>query len=223
MSTYTPESRPSRWDAAKRVLLYIAAIAIVIWLFNIATQARSLAQSNAETVNVPIFQVAMVPGGPQRFNDEFEKALEARAEQGGEEAENLALEPADYLWMTLVVRNIGVESARDLEVELNTTAPIQQVFFAGPGWSNESAIEHEPGANSAALTFESLVRDDEAFIFIAMNPNAYEMPYTEEAHRMRARDFELYFERVHVDSDLAEALLYGNGYVAPEAEEGQSF
>src|SRR5690606_26985070 len=112
MSTYTPESRPSRWDAAKRVLLYIAAIAIVIWLFNIATQARSLAQSNAETVNVPIFQVAMVPGGPQRFNDEFEKALEARAEQGGEEAENLALEPADYLWMTLVVRNIGVESAR---------------------------------------------------------------------------------------------------------------
>lgn len=219
MSSYSAESGSSRWDSVKRVLLYVAVIAIAIWLFNIAMDARSLAQSNAETVNVPIFELAMVPGGPERFVDEFEDALEARAEQGAEEAEVAAIEPADYLWMTLVVRNIGQENADELELVLDTTAPIQQLLFAAPGWDNVSEIEYEVGTRTATIGFESLVRDDEAFIFIAMTPNAFEAPYTDQAHRMWARDFELYFERVHVDSDLAEALLFGSGYIAPEQEE----
>lgn len=55
-----------------------------------------------------------------------------------------------------------------------------------------------------------------------MNPQAFDRPYTDESHRMWARNFELYFERVHVESDLAETLLYGHGYVTPAEETEQS-
>lgn len=39
---------------------------------------------------------------------------------------------------------------------------------------------------------------------------------------MWARNFEIYFEKARVESDLAEALLYGHGYVTPEEEAEQS-
>jgi hypothetical protein len=220
MSTYNTETKQSWWDSAKRILLYIALIAVAIWFFNIATQARSLAQSNAELVNVPIYQLTVVPGGPVRFEDAFNDALELWAEQTGNNAVEMPeLEAADYLWMTLVVRNIGDSDANDLEIEMNTTAPIRQLFLAAPGWRNESEIVFEQDALTASASLESLGKDDEALLFIAMNPRALEMPYTEESHRLWARNFEVYFEEAHAESELAEALLYGHGYVIPTEEE----
>jgi len=223
MSTYNSEAQRSWWDTGKRLLFYIAIIAIAIWFFTIATEARSLAQSNAELVQVPIYQLTMVPGGPVRFADEFDDALAAWTEQTGNDAtETPALEPADYLWMTFVVRNIGERSANNLTLELSTTAPIRQLLFDAPGFRNESEIDFEAGAQTASVSFDSLGKDDEAMLFIAMNPQAFEMPYTDESHRMWARNFEVYFERVHVESNLAEALLYGHGYIIPTEETEQS-
>ncbi|MCC6166102.1 MAG: hypothetical protein IT329_02630 [Caldilineaceae bacterium] len=223
MSAYQHDAQPSFWDGAKRFLFYVAIIAVAIWLFTIATEARSLAQSNAELVQTPIYQMTMVPGGPVRFSSQFEDALEARVEQAGDNAAEMpALEPADYLWMTLVIRNVGERSANSLALEVTTTAPIQQLLFTAPGWRNEAAIDYEAGTPTADVSFEALGVNDEALLFIALSPQAFDTPYTEETHRMWARSFEIYFEKAHVESDLAEALLYGHGYVTPEEEAEQS-
>ena len=46
-----------------------------------------------------------------------------------------------------------------------------------------------------------------------MTPQAFEKPYDNQAQRAWAKDFKLYFEKVSVESDKAEATLYNHGYM----------
>jgi hypothetical protein len=220
MTMHQHEAERSWWDNVKRILLFVIPVAALIWLFGIATEARGLAQTNAGLLRVPIYQLTLIPGGPVRFADEFEDALEAWAERtGSDNAETPALDPTEYLWATFVVRNVGELEARDLSIRLAAAAPVQHVMFTAPGWSNDVSIEHEAATNEATIDFEELNVGDEAMLFMAMTPQAFEKPYDEQTHRGWARDFELYFEEFEVESNEATALLYGHGYVAPSEEE----
>lgn len=209
-------------DKLKRYALIVIPIVVAIWLFNIASNARATAQTNAEAVQVPRFELALVPGGPERFAETFQEAVD----ELGEEEE---LDATQYLWSTYVVRNIGERDAADLTFDVTAAIPIDRLLIAPPGFGNDASIEHEEGSNQATVDLEELDEGDQVLLFVGMSPQnlmqsytsaeAIRQPYDKEAKRIWARDFELYFETLTVDSDQAEGTLYSDGYAALYSQE----
>ena len=208
-----------------KFLLVVLPIAIAIWLFSIATEARAIAQSNSELLREPVFQLSLIPGGPGRFADPFAGAVEDAFGDGSafslteeDDAAAEAFDPTQYLWVTLIIRNIGERDADDVRLEIEAMTAIDHLLIAPSGWNNQADVEMGETANTATAAFSYLDQGEETLVFIGTHPQAFEAPYDRQAHRAWAEDFLLYFDRFLVESDRAQDSLYGYGYEPMAAE-----
>jgi hypothetical protein len=213
MSTQQRRADPSwsekLWPYAKIVI----PIVVAIWIFNIASGARQTAQTNAGAVSrlqVPQFELVLVPGGPDRFAETFEEILDEM-----DSAE--AFDATQFLWSTYVVRNIGQRNATNVVFDVTAAEPIDHLLIKPPSYRNEATITHEARAATSSVVFNKLNIGDEALLFVGMTPQEFAQPYGAQSQRAWAQDFELYFEKFSVTSGKTEATLYSRGHMLAPA------
>ena len=89
-----------------RVLVWIGAMALVIFVFVIYSSVRILkttVQGHTATLDKPVLETAVFPGVPAAFADPWNTATHGTA-----------LTSQDYLWLTLHIANIGQSHVRGI-------------------------------------------------------------------------------------------------------------
>lgn len=92
-------------------ILLAVALVLGLWALVAARGAAATAEANAERLARPDLDLAVVPGGPQRFAEAFEAAVEDQDDE--------AVDPATHRWLTVVVHNDGSADAEDVNVTLD--------------------------------------------------------------------------------------------------------
>lgn len=214
MSSPAERASQSTWkDTAKRALKFAVVVGLFIWVFSIAIGARNTANANAEVINSPEWRAEFVPGGPDRFPDEFGSATEDEA--------NAAIAESEYLWTSLTVKNVGEGEANDATVEIETATQVVHALAATSGYGNEAIVAQREDGNQRLIDVDitSLDSGDQAVIFLAMQPEGYARPYDGDALRRWMDEYSTYLVRSTIDSDAGEYVVYGDAMVPAEDQE----
>ncbi len=182
------------------------AAALVIWIFTIAFGARGTANQNAELLRTPGFQISHVVGGPQRFAENYKDVENVDTEEKVNEDQ--------YLWSTLIIKNTGNKEADELNFKIKTLLPMQKVLITPPGWSNDVKISLDNKKKSADISMQELDTGEEAYIFIAMEPAGYNKPYDLSARQRWLHEYDIYLEKITVETNTTTISRYGPGYSA---------
>lgn len=109
-------------------ILAVAALALGLWALVAARGAASTAEANAARLARPDLDVNVVPGGPQRFPDAFDAAVDDADDAEG-------VDPTTRRWVTVVVHNDGSAEAEDTAVTLDLGAVDTPIYLADlPGF-----------------------------------------------------------------------------------------
>lgn len=193
-------------EKAKGFLKVGVVIALFIWAFSVAQGARSTATENADRLSESAFDYSFVPGGPQRFQESYGEVLNADTEK--------QIQESDYLWTTLIVENTSFGETGELELKLQTTAPVAQTLVSAPGYQNEASVSTGEQATVRNITLDSLNSRERAFIFLGLSPEqipALLSTATVSEGSRWARDYQYLLERLVVDSDDTDVTFYGAG------------
>ena len=199
-----PSKEQSSWqDTAKKYAKVVVVILIAIWIFNIAQGAQNLAQKNKKHVQKPNFEIATVPGGPQRFETSFQGYLD-RSEKD--------IKPNKYLWSTLIIENTGGALAEEITISDVAAAPMVKIGYEDPGYGfTDIKVKHKSGEQKATINVESLELEENLKIFIAFNPEEIAKPYDQSSKQQWAQIYDTYQVKVNVKSEEAQETLHLDG------------
>jgi hypothetical protein len=101
-----------------RVLVWVGATALVIFVFVIYSSVRILkttVQGHTAALAKPVLETAIFPGVPAAFAESWNTATHGTA-----------LTSQDYLWLTLHIANIGQSHVRGISADLMLLPALQQ-------------------------------------------------------------------------------------------------
>lgn len=204
MSSYNQQEKP--WKRKlKRAVLIIFGLAVVIGLLALAGSANKKAKANIATLNVPEYKVWYLPGGPERFPDEFENAMEQK--------EDTKIKIENFVWSSILITNSGNEGGSDIAVDIDTAAPIGHIIFTAPGYSNDTSVSIDKEDNTkATVESQSLGTNETIRIFIAFNSDTVAKALSEQSVDLWTERYKSLLEQITVDSTEVdtETVYYGN-------------
>ena len=176
----------------QRVLVWVGAIALVIFVFVINSSVSTLkttVQGHTATLDKPVLEVAVFPGVPAAFSERLNKVL-----QGTDRT------PQDHLWLTLHITNIGQSQARGIAADLVLLPAISALYPGGETFIGTPAVVAEStGQTRATFTFLSLAPGSAHTVFIALRPDGMAgPPYEATAQRQWVAQHRAYWEHFTV-------------------------
>jgi len=157
------------------------------------TQVFALTPANLEPVLTSVTPEFTGPGG----NGAIEK---------------LKKEFESQLWIAVMTRNRGLQSATEVSTRVQLTTPITALKgFSSTGYANMEVTEGGIGKERASVNWNYIEPAITAVTLIGVQPKDFEgkAPYSKKDMRIWSRDFRLYFELAEVKSkDGAVAYAY---------------
>lgn len=196
MASTTGSNQESRGTSS--VVLWVIGIGLailLIWLWNTAGGARTLAEQNARLINQPELEVQYLIGGPERFAEEFDEAVE--------DAELGDLDTGEMLWSTALVTNVGHQEAQDVALTTNLRPELTPTVIAStPDFGSAPAAEQEEG--TVEISVEDIGADEQAYVFFGFAPDALAA-----ADDDWPAEFENVFSSMTVEADDSQDTVYG--------------
>ena len=119
------------------------------------------------------------------------------------ELEKLKKEFDSHLWIAVMTRNRGLQSATEVLTRVQLTTPITALQgFTSTGYANMEVKEGGIGKEMAAVNWNYIEPAITAVTLVGVQPKDFEgkAPYTKKDMRTWSRDFRLYFELAEVKS-----------------------
>lgn len=213
------DTQPTWQTKAKRYLTAIVVIALFIWAFSVAQGARSTANTNAERLQTPTFEMTLLPGGPERLPEPYEGVV--NVDTASEITEG------DYLWVTAVLRNTGFGDAEETEISIRHTLQLEHVLVSASSYGAEASVEAGDSPNITTATVNTLDARDTSYLFLAVSPQTASEVIDASGNVRAAWAKEYYTELIQsitLDGDSPqgedfEMTLYGQGYVPAQSDE----
>jgi len=122
---------------------------------------------------------------------------------GTEKIEKLKKEFEAHLWIAVMTRNRGLQSATDVVTRVQLTTPITALQgFSSTGYANMEVKEGGIGKETASVNWNYIEPAITAVTFVGVQPKDFagKAPYSKKDMRIWSRDFRLYFELAEVKS-----------------------
>jgi hypothetical protein len=148
------------------------------------TQVFALTPANLEPV---LTSVAAQFGGPE----------------GKVEMDKFKKEFASHLWIAVMTRNRGLQSATDVLTRVQLTTPITALLgYSSTGYAKMEVKDGGIGKETASVDWNYIEPAITAVTLIGVQPKDFagNAPYSTKDTRIWSRDFRLYFELAEVKS-----------------------
>ena len=122
---------------------------------------------------------------------------------GAEKMAKFKKEFDSHLWIAVMTRNKGLQSATDVLTQVQLTTPITALQgFSSTGYANMKVKEGGIGKETASVNWNYIEPAITAVTLIGVQPKDFEgkAPYSKKDMRLWSRDFRLYFELAEVKS-----------------------
>jgi hypothetical protein len=123
--------------------------------------------------------------------------------EGKAEVEKLKKEFDSHLWIAVMTRNRGLQSATEVLTRVQLTTPITALHgFSSTGYAKMEVKDGGIGKETASLNWNYIEPAITAVALIGVQPKDFEgkAPYSKKDTRLWSRDFRLYFELAEVKS-----------------------
>ncbi|HET8563827.1 MAG TPA: hypothetical protein VFM35_08160 [Candidatus Binatia bacterium] len=120
------------------------------------------------------------------------------------EMEKLKKEFASHLWIAVMTRNRGLQSATEVLTRIQLTTPITALQgYSSTGYANMAVKEGGIGKETASVNWNYIEPAITAVTLIGVQPKDFagKAPYSKQDMRIWSRDFRLYFELAEVKSE----------------------
>ena len=179
-------------------LLGIALIILFIWLWNTANSAKSTAEANAALLAQPQADLDFLVGGPGRFAEAFESAVE--------EAELEGFASDELLWTTTLVSNEGLGELDDVTLTLNLAEGLQPTVIADlPSFG--SGVDVEETEAGLEVDLRDIDDGETATVFLGFDPAALPQEVADDW----AGSYETSLGSLTIESGDFSETLYGRG------------
>jgi hypothetical protein len=124
--------------------------------------------------------------------------------EGNAEVEKLKKEFDSHLWIAVMTRNKGLQSATEVLTRVQLTTPITALQgFSSTGYAKMEVKEGGIGKEMASVNWNYIEPAITAVTLIGVQPKDFEgkAPYSKKDMRIWSRDFRLYFELAEVKSE----------------------
>jgi hypothetical protein len=124
--------------------------------------------------------------------------------EGNAEVEKLKEEFDSHLWIAVMTRNRGLQSATDVLTRVQLTTPITALQgFSSTGYAKMEIKEGGIGKETASINWNYIEPAITAVTLIGVQPKDFEGKgsYSKKDMRLWSRDFRLYFELAEVKSE----------------------
>lgn len=145
------------------------------------TQVFALTPANLEPVLTSVAAQLGGTDGPAQLKKEFDS----------------------HLWIAVMTRNRGLQSATEVLARVQLTTPITALQgFSSTGYANMEVKEGGIGKETASVNWNYIEPAITAVTLIGVQPKDFDgkPPYSTKDMRTWSRDFRLYFELVQVKS-----------------------
>jgi hypothetical protein len=145
------------------------------------TQVFALTPANLEPVLTSVAAQLGGTAGPAKLKKEFDS----------------------HLWIAVMTRNRGLQSATEVLARVQLTTPITALQgFSSTGYANMVVKEGGIGKETASVNWNYIEPAITAVTLIGVQPKDFDgkPPYSTKDMRTWSRDFRLYFELVQVKS-----------------------
>lgn len=122
---------------------------------------------------------------------------------GAEKMAKLKKEFDSHLWIAVMIRNRGLQSATEVLTRVQLTTPITALQgFTSTGYASMEVKEGGIGKETASVNWNYIEPAITAVTLIGVQPKDFggKPPYSTKDMRTWSRDFRLYFELVQVKS-----------------------
>ena len=109
-----------------------------------------------------------------------------------------------HLWIAVMTRNRGLQSATDVVTRVQLTTPITALQgYSSTGYANMAVKEGGLGKETASVNWNYIEPAITAVTLIGVQPKDFagKAPYSKQDMRIWSRDFRLYFELAEVKSE----------------------
>jgi hypothetical protein len=123
--------------------------------------------------------------------------------EGKEQLEKLKKEFASHLWIAVMTRNRGLQSATEVFTRVQLTTPITALQgYSSTGYAKMEVKEGGIGKETASVNWNYIEPAITAVTLIGVQPKDFggKSPYSAKDTRVWSRDFRLYFELAEVKS-----------------------
>ena len=123
--------------------------------------------------------------------------------EGKGEMEKFKKEFASHLWIAVMTRNKGLQSATEVMTRVQLTTPITTLQgFSSTGYARMEVKEGGKGKEMASLNWSYIEPGITAVTLIGVQPKDFggKPPYSKKEMGLWSRDFRLYFELAEVKS-----------------------
>ena len=119
-----------------------------------------------------------------------------------DEMDNFKKEFESHLWIAVMIRNKGFESATDVLTRVQLTTPITALHGLSSSYVKMEVKEGGKGKEMASVNWNYIEPAIMAVTLIGVQPEDFggKPPYSKKEMRVWARDFRLYFELAEVRS-----------------------
>ena len=119
-----------------------------------------------------------------------------------DEMDNFKKEFESHLWIAVMIRNKGFESATDVLTRVQLTTPITALHGLSSSYIKMKVKEGGKGKEMASVNWNYIEPAIMAVTLIGVQPEDFggKPPYSKKEMRTWARDFRLYFELAEIKS-----------------------
>lgn len=161
-----PDTTQRSGNNAWIIVLFVIAAIFIIWALSSARRANAGVEANEELLEVPNLDVVYTVGGPQRFAEPFQSAIDDLDE---EDAAALAT-PEDLLWTALIVDNDGNADADDVQVTVPLANGAQPTVLADLSGFGDIGVETTDAG--VDLDIGDVDAGDTTYVFLGFDPAA---------------------------------------------------
>ena len=179
-------------------------IVFLIWVVFSINGVQNTAKENKNIVLSPEYDISYVSGGPERLVGGYRDVENIDTEKNVNENE--------YLWSTVLITNKGNNNGSNVEINLETAYPMDQILVNPSGYNNELEVDVDEDKLSADINFEEIEVENTAYLFIGFNPENIEKPYNKNDKKQWANSYERYLQSVDVESTKSENTYFAAGY-----------
>lgn len=176
---------------------------VLIAIYVVAQGAKNLAQENRSMID-PNLEIQLIAGGSEEFGDLFKEGMKNVSEE-------LSLEKlrADYLWITVLVKNAGLAEVEDVRTVVELDSEIYKIYTAQPKKYYGKIKLEEKKENKVNFIATSLGEGNSFAIFLGLQPEIFEKrPFGYQERQLWKRDYRIFFQRLEVTSGDFQEVAY---------------
>lgn len=199
--TTSASARPGAQSSPTWVLWLfgIALIVLFIWLWNTANSAKATAEANAALLARPQVELHYLAGGPSRFGEQFEEAVD--------DAELEGFSSEEFVWSTVLVTNEGLVEMDDVLLRLSLVEGVQPTVLAAlPSFG--SGVDAEETEAGLEVDLRDIGEGEVARVFLGFRPQ--QLP--ERVAANWAGSYQAILGSLAVEAGDFSETLYGRGF-----------